>query len=387
MRKTLFLLSTLKVLLIASGSLLPVAIARAQTPAPELPAALRPPAVESPVVHPDRTITFSFKAPAAKQVELSGQFLKNNQPMEKNEAGIWSLTVGPVAPDLYPYNFVVDGVGVADPLNQALFPNERFKPSLVDVPGVQPAIHAELNVPHGSVSHHFYESKTLRRSRPPMIYTPPGYQSGKDAYPVFYLVSGTTDTAETWFRAGRVNFILDNLISQKKAVPMIVVMPYGNMMMGAPMPSSPEVAEMYKVFNDELVNDIMPYVEGSHRVLAERGTRAIAGFSRGGGQSLFAGFMNPDKFAWVGSYSAYLTPEVCGKHFPALTADAAATNDRLKLLWLGVGREDFLYKPAVEFEAYLKEKNIRHTWLETGGGHTWMNARHYLAETLQLFFK
>jgi enterochelin esterase-like enzyme len=359
----------------------------AQESKPAIPASLQPPAVASPVVHADRTITFNFRAPSAQKVELSGQFLKGNQPMQKNKAGIWSITVGPVEPDLYPYNFVVDGTGVADPLNPDHFPNERFKPSLVDVPGETPSLHAVQPVPHGVMSYGFYESKTLQRTRPLVIYTPPGYQSGTEKYPVFYLVSGTTDTEETWFRAGRVNFILDNLIAQKKAVPMIVVMPYGNMMMGAPMPSSPEVAVMYQAFSDELTGSIMPYVESTYRVLPDREKRAIAGFSRGGGQSLFTGFKNPDKFAWIASYSAYLTPEVCGKHFPGLAADTAATNARLKLLWLGVGKADFLHKPAVQFDAFLREKGITHTWLETEGGHTWMNARHYLAETLQLYFK
>ena len=377
----------LKLLLLAGALISLSGSSSAQRPGPDIPASLRPPAVESPVVHADRTVTFSFRAPSAQKVELSGQFLKGNQPMQKSESGVWSLTVGPVEPNLYPYNFVVDGVGMADPLNPALFPNERFKPSLVDVPGDQPPLHAVQDVPHGAVSYCFYESKTLRCTRPLVVYTPPGYQSGTDKYPVFYLVSGTTDTEETWFRAGRVNFILDNLIAQQKAVPMIVVMPYGNMMMAAPMPSSPEVAAMYQRFNDELTGNIIPYVESNYRVLPDREKRAIAGFSRGGGQSLFTGFNNLDKFAWIGSYSAYLTPEVCGKHFPTLTADTAVTNARLKLLWLGVGRDDFLYKPAVEFDAFLKEKGITHTSLETGGGHTWMNARHYLAETLQLFFK
>ena len=363
------------------------ACAIAQGQKPDAAPPRQAPALESPVVHADRTVTFNFRAPAAQKVELSGQFLKGNQPMQKNDAGVWSLTVGPVEPNLYPYNFVVDGAGVADPLNPDIFPNERFKPSLVDVPGETPALHAVQPVPHGAMTYSFYESKTLHRTRPLVIYTPPGYESGTEKYPVFYLVSGTTDTEETWFRAGRVNFILDNLIAQKKAVPMIVVMPYGNMMMGAPMPSSPEVAAMYQVFSDELMDNIIPRVESSYRVDASREKRAIAGFSRGGGQSLYTGFKNPDKFAWIGSYSAYLTPEVCGKHFPALTADAAATNSRLKLLWLGVGKADFLHKPAVEFDAFLKDHGITHTWLETEGGHTWMNARHYLAETLQLFFK
>ena len=347
----------------------------------------RPPPLNSPVVHPDRTVTFSLRAPEAHKVELSGQFLKGPQAMEKDEAGVWSVKVGPVEPNLYPYNFVVDGVGVADPANQDLFPNERFKASLVDIPGDTPALHSVQPVPHGELVYSFYESKTLGRTRPLLVYTPPGYRSGTGTYPVLYLVSGTTDTEETWFRAGRANFILDNLIAQKKAVPMIVVMPYGNMMGGTPMPSSPQAADMYKVFNDELLAHVVPHVEANYRVVADREHRAIAGFSRGGGQSLFTAFRNPDKFAWIGSYAAYLTPEVCEKHFPDLFAKPDETNARLRLLWLGVGKSDFLHPQAVAFNAFLTERKIRHVELITEGGHTWMNARHYLAETLQRFFR
>jgi len=347
----------------------------------------RPPQLQSPVVHPDRTVTFNFRAPGAKKVELSAQFLKENQSLKAGTNGVWSITVGPVEPNLYPYNFVVVGVSVADPANQDLFPNERFKSSLVDIPGDQPSLHAVRDVPHGEVTYCFYESKTLGCTRPLLVYTPPGYRAGTEKYPVFYLVSGTTDTEETWFRAGRANFILDNLIARKKAVPMIIVMPYGNMMMGAPPPTSMQAAEMYKVFNDELIGNVMPCIEANYRVLADRDHRAIAGFSRGGGQSLYAGFNNLDKFAWIGSYSAYLTPEVCDKYFGSLSANPDVTNRQLKLLWLGVGTEDFLYKQAVAFDEYLKGKRIEHKNLVTGGGHTWMNARHYLAETLQMYFK
>jgi enterochelin esterase family protein len=359
---------------------LPLAVtAQAQSP--------RPPQIQSPVVHPDRRVTFNFKAPNAKKVELSAQFLKTNQPLAADTSGVWSITVGPVGPNLYPYNFVVDGVGIADPVNQELFPNERFKASLVDIPGDQPSLHSVQDVPHGEISYCFYVSKTLTRTRPLLVYTPPGYREGKKKYPVLYLVSGTTDTEETWFRAGRVNFILDNLIAQKKAVPMIVAMPYGNMMMGTPPPMSPQAAEMYQVFNEELFDGILPYVEANYRVSRDREKRAIAGFSRGGGQSLFAGVQNLDKFAWIGSYSAYLTPEVFDKYFTSAAADPKATNKKLKLLWLGVGKADFLYQQAAEFDNYLKGKNIEHHSLVTEGGHTWMNARHYLAETLQLYFK
>ena len=347
----------------------------------------RPPPVQSPVLHPDRTVTFSFRAPDAKKVELSGQFLQANQPLQKDDAGVWSITVGPIDPNLYPYNFVVDGVGVADPANQDLFPNERFKASLVDIPDDQPSLHSGQDVPHGELTYCYYQSKTLRLTRPLIVYTPPGYRAGTARYPVLYLVSGTTDTEETWFKVGRANVILDNLLAQQKAVPMIIVLPYGNMMMGTPPPTSPQAADMYKVFSDELVGNIIPYVEANYRVNADREHRAIAGFSRGGGQALFAGFGNLDKFAWIGSYSAYLTPEVFDKYFPGASANPEATNRQLKLLWLGVGKADFLQPQATAFMELLQQRKLAHQTLITEGGHTWMNARHYLAETLQLYFK
>jgi enterochelin esterase-like enzyme len=347
----------------------------------------RTPPIESPVIHPDRTVTFQIKAKDAKAVELSGQFIKGNQPLRVDEGGLWSITLGPLEPNLYPYNFVVDGVAVADPANPNIFPNERFKSSLVDIPGETPPLYAAQDVPHGEVTHSYYTSKVLGGLRPLVVYTPPGYREGTSRYPVFYLVSGTTDTEETWFKVGRVNFILDNLIAQGRAVPMIVVMPYGNMMTGTPDPSSLQAADMYKVFADDLTGSILPFVEARYRVMPERGKRAIAGFSRGGGQSLFSAFSHLDKFAWIGSYSAYLTPEVFDKHFGALSAKPDVTNQKIELLWLGVGNEDFLFNQAVAFDVLLKERKIEHKSLVTGGGHTWMNARHYLAETLQLFFK
>lgn len=340
--------------------------------------------VESPVVHPDRTVTFNFKAPNAKQVELSGQFIKGNQPLKADASGLWSITVGPIEPNLYPYSFVVDGVALADPNNQAIFPNERFKNSLVDIPGDKPALHSIQDVPHGEVTYCYYNSKSMHVPRPLVVYTPPGYHQNAEKYPVLYLISGTTDTEETWFKVGRANFILDNLIAAGKAKPMIIVMPYGNTLTGTPDPSSLQAADMYKVFNDDLIGSIIPHVESCYRVIPDREKRAIAGFSRGGGQSLFAGFSNLDKFAWIGSYSAYLTPEVFDKYFPKVPDTA---NQQLKLLWLGVGNEDFLYKQAVAFDDLLKAKKIEHKSLVTGGGHTWMNARHYLSETAQMYFK
>lgn len=342
--------------------------------------------IVSPEIHPDRTVTFRMRAPNAKQIELNGQFLKANQPMTKGDDDLWQTTVGPIEPNLYHYAFVVDGINVADPNNPLLFPNERFKNSLINVPGDNPSLHECQNVPHGKVDYCFYHSKLLG-PRPLLVYTPPGYASKTERLPVLYLVSGTTDTEETWFKVGCVNFILDNLIAQGNATPMIVAMPYGNMMSGTPAPSSPEAAEMYKRFSVELTQEIIPFVETHYRTHADRKYRAIAGFSRGGGQSLYAAMMHRDLFAWIGSYSAYLTPEVVQSHLSDFVKNPEKTNEEMKLVWLGVGKADFLFEPAQKFDAYLTEKGITHQSLGTEGGHTWMNARHYLAETLQLFFK
>jgi enterochelin esterase family protein len=342
--------------------------------------------VESPLVHPDKTVTFNFKAKDAKNVEISAQFIKSPLSLVKDTSGLWSITLGPVKPDIYPYNFIVDGISVADPNNVNIFPNERFKSSLVDIPG-ESSIYSVLEVPHGEVIYCYYKSKTMNETRPLVVYTPPDYNKNNNKYPVFYLISGTTDTEETWFKVGRINFILDNLIARKKAIPMIVVMPYGNTLTGTPDPSSLQAADMYKIFSDDLTGSILPYVEDNFRTIPDREKRAIAGFSRGGGQSLFSGFLNIDKFAWICSYSAYLTPEVFDKYFVKLSADPTETNKQLKMLWLGVGDEDFLYKNAITFDELLKEKKIEHKLLITTGGHTWMNARLFLNETLQLLFK
>jgi len=229
--------------------------------------------------------------PNAKKVEVVTQFTRGNQELKLGSNGVWSVTLGPADPNLYPYNFIVDGLSVADPSNVHLFPNERFKSSLVDIPGEQPAIYSAQDVPHGEVRYCYYQSQKFG-IRPLLVYTPPCYQDGAEKYPVFYLVSGTTDTEETWFKVGRVNFILDNLIAQKKAVPMVVVMPYGNMLSGTPDPTTLQAAEMYKAFTDELIGAIMPCVERHYRVSHRQARRR--GFSRGGGQSLFAGFSNLD---------------------------------------------------------------------------------------------
>ena len=356
----------------------------------------------SPLVSMMGAVTFNLQAPNAKEVLLSSQFLKEPVPMVKGRGGLWTLTVTPEKRDIYPYNFIVDGVSISDPLNPDIFPNETFKASLVEIPAMpafgfgrpgaprRPAPegvpYGVRDVPHGKMQYCQYRSSVLNAWRPLVVYTPADYETSGKSYPVFYLVSGTTDTEETWFKVGKLNTILDNLIADGKAEPMIVVMPYGNMGT-TPMPTSLAATKMYATFAQELTECIMPYVEISFRTVNDRDHRAIAGFSRGGGQSLFSALSHPELFAWLASYSAYLTPEMMDTCFPQYAKDPSLINDQFKLVWYGVGSEDFLYKQVVENRRYLDEKGIRHEDMNTDGGHTWMNARAYLNATLQKFFK
>lgn len=359
----------------------------------------RAPQVASPEIHPDKKITFRYLAPTAKVVKLSAQFEKTQVPMTKDTSGIWSVTVGPVKPDIYPYSFKVDDITVMDPGNVNLFPNERFKASLVDILGDTPLIHSLKNVPHGSVSYQYYPSLEGTTGTV-VIYTPPGYEKNTaKQYPVFYLISGTTDTEETFFKVGRTNFILDNLIAAGKATPMIIVMPYGNPaariaeQKGGTLPADPvsregaDAVNRSKMFETDLITNVIPFVDKNYRTINNRASRAVGGFSRGGGQTLRAAFGNTDKFAWVCCYSAYLSTPEMEKNFRNIYEKPDQTNKDFKLLWISVGNEDFLYNQTVEFMDFLKAKKVNYKSLVTPGGHTWMNVKSYVAETAQLLFK
>jgi enterochelin esterase family protein len=319
--------------------------------------------------------------------------------MTKDSIGIWSVTVGPITPDIYPYSFRVDGVTVMDPANVAFFPNERFKASLVDVPGETPLIHAMKDVPHGTVTYEYYPSLNGSTGSV-VVYTPPGYNKNSSTkYAVFYLISGTTDTEETFYKVGKTNFILDNLIAEGKAKPMIVVMPYGNPMAriaeqtGQSKPADltsregDDAMNRSKLFEDDLVKNLIHYIDKSYRTISDRNNRAIGGFSRGGGQTLRAGFGNMDTFSWICSFSAGLSSSEMEARYKHIGAGASKTNKQLNLLWVSVGDEDFMYKGNVEFMDYLKSKGVNYKSLITSGGHTWMNVKTYVAATAQLLFQ
>jgi enterochelin esterase-like enzyme len=344
--------------------------------------------VISPQVNPDQTVVFRYLAPSAKQVSLHAQFEKDLVPMAKDSSGMWSVTVGPVKPDIYPYHFVVDGIQVADPRNTAIFPNEGFQNSLVEITGNTPLIHTMQQVPHGTLSYRYYNSPELG-TRPVLIYTPPGY--GKDAskkYPVLYLLHGTTDTEETWTKVGRANIILDNLIHQGKAQPMIIVMPYGR---AYPVISKASGSlrnwENLQEFKKDFLNHLLPFVEQNYRVKTGKHSRAIAGFSGGGGETLYLGLNHPDLFSWVCGFAPGMLKEEFDRNNAVAFANPSLANQQLKLFWIGVGKEDGLYPVISEYLNVLDQKKIKHETFISEGGHTWMNCRLYLTLIAQKLFK
>ena len=347
---------------------------------------------KSTVVNKDGTVTFKYWNDHAKDVQVDVQFA-GRKPMTKGADGVWTATLGPAAPDMYPYCFVVDGVSVMDPRNQLYFPNEGFKNSLLEISDGK-RIHDIKDVPHGRVEYVHYYSKSLGATNNAIVILPPSYtqmnmsfnQNDQKKYPVFYLISGTTDTEEVYYKVGRVNYILDNLIADKLAKEMIVVLPYGNPTKLLTKPAEGGAPQMQfggDVFSKDLINDLMPYIEKNYRTVNNADNRAIGGFSRGGNQALAIGLTNLDKFSYLCSYSSFTSTTL-----PEVYDNAAATNKKIHLFWLGVGTDDFLYGNARDYMEFLDQKGITSVKEFTTDkfGHTWMNAKYFLDKTLRLLF-
>ncbi|MDO4959801.1 MAG: galactose-1-epimerase [Prevotellaceae bacterium] len=341
---------------------------------------------KSTVVNEDGTVTFQYRNNKAKSVSVDVQFAGKNE-MQKDQTGMWKVTLGPAAADMYPYNFVVDGVSIMDPQCEQYFPNEGFKNSLLEIPGKSALPHDIKNVPHGCMEYVNYFSKSLNYTNNAIVYLPPSYyKEPNKKYPVFYLISGTTDTEEVYYKVGRVNYILDNLIAEGKAKEMIVVLPYGNPYKLLPvMPANqmPMTGFGQDVFSNDFVNDLMPYIESTYRTINDRENRAIGGFSRGGNQGLSNGLHNLDKFSYLCSYSSFTSMDI-----PGVYDNAEETNKKINLFWLGVGTDDFLYGNARDYTEFLDQKGIRSVkeYTHDKFGHTWMNAKYFLDHTLQLLF-
>ena len=339
-----------------------------------------------PKANADGTVTFSYRNDSAQKVSVDVQFAGRKE-MTRGADNVWTVTLGPVAPDMYPYCYIVDGVSVMDPENPQYFPNEGFKNSLLEIPGGGTLPHDIRDVPHGRVEYIHYYSNSLGATNHAVVYLPPSYMTDQQKkYPVFYLISGTTDTEEVYYKVGRVNYILDNLIADNQAKEMIVVMPYGNptkLLATPPTQGMPQTQFGGDVFSRDLINDLMPYVEGYYRTVNNAEHRAIGGFSRGGNQALYNGLTNLDKFAYLCSYSSFTSTDI-----PNVYDNASETNRKIRLFWLGVGTEDILSGNARDYMQFLDQKGIKSVKEFTTDkfGHTWMNAKYFLAKTLPLLF-
>lgn len=357
--------------------------------------------LKSAEVAPDRKVTFRIYAPKADEVSVNGDFGQGGK-LTKDDQGVWSLTVGPLAPDFYSYTFSVDGVRTIDPKNAQVKPGISSLDSVFQVPGEEGDFQAMKDVPHGEIRAVWYQSRTLGVPRRMHIYTPPGYEGGDGKYPVFYLLHGGGDDDAGWSTIGRAGFILDNLIAAGKAVPMIVVMPNGSLPRPENLPPRPAEGEtpspefraameaLQQRFTDELLKEVIPTVEKGYRVNAGPANRALAGLSMGGGQTLRALATNPDQFAYVGIWSAGIfggKPEEWEKRNEAFLGAADRVNHAVKRLEVVIGDKDFLLSSSKGLTDTLKKRGIEHESRITGGGHTWINWRHYLNEFAPKLFR
>jgi enterochelin esterase-like enzyme len=396
--------------------LLIASVAGAQTPAAPVAGrgGGRGPAVVSPQVNADRTVTLRFRAPNAKEVVVIGELDGKEHPMAKAEDGVWSVTVGPFTPDVYNYQFRVDGVVAMDPVNPWVklgFGN--FPPAnLVSVPGDGLQFDDAKPVPHGTVRLETYHSKSVGAPRTLWIYTPPGYDKGSQKYPVFYLLHGSGNIDSSWILTGRANYIMDNLLAEGKAKPMIIVsgLGYGRQGVGAgperqsdlqamgigpaPPPSpaaapargaAPGGGQQNSVFAKDLLEDQISWVEKNYRVVANADNRAIGGLSMGGGQTIAIGFTHPDIFHNIVVMSA--GAQNADTTYPEFFAHPAATNKKIKFLWIGIGKDDFLLTSAKALDSTLTAKGINHIFRLGEGRHEWVVWRHHLHEVAQALFR
>lgn len=336
----------------------------------------RPVNTRSPELATDRTATFRLRAAKAQEVYVNGQWPNGRVAMTKDTNDVWSVTTGPIEPGVWEYSFQVDGLSMVDPGNREIKPMREPRTSILQVPGNPPMIHDFQNVPHGTVHQHSYFSKSLNRLRHFAVYTPAGYEKSSKKFPALYLQHGSGDNQATWVAHGKAHWILDNLIAQGKAKPMVMVMMDGHA-------AEQGAQNNTELFERDLLEDVLPQVENLYRVKKDANNRAIVGLSMGGGQSLTIGLNHADKFAWVGGFSASVPrAEAVSKALE----NSTATNKKLKLLWIACGKKDFLLQRNEEFIKVLNDSKIRHEWLLTEGDHSWPIWRIYLADIAPRLF-
>ena len=360
------------------------------------------PQVVSPDVSADRKVSFRIYAPQARAIRLAASDIPGvgqDAQLTRAENGVWELVHGPVAPGSYRYNFNVDGVATVDPRNAAISESNNNVWSLLHVGGSD--LFDIKDVPHGSIAEVTYKSTTLGRFRRMHIYTPPGYERSRDRYPVFYLLHGAGDSDDSWGSVGRAGVVLDNLLASRQARPMIVVMPAGH---AAAATDSVIGQSATDLFVNDFVTDLMPHVEKHYRVLTDRANTAIAGLSMGGGQALQVAMPRLERFAYVGVFSSGLLgvfPARGTNTTPSGTPPAAAEWERahaaklddaslkrgLRLLWFATGTDDFLMPATKATLDLFKRHGFTPIFVESPGGHTWINWRNYLVEFTPHLFK
>jgi enterochelin esterase-like enzyme len=369
----------------------------AQAAAPAARSAAPVPLVAAPVrslqVAPDGTVTFHLAMPNAVKVELNLEGAEHPFPMAKGTDGAWTVSVPKLPPQYYSYTFNVDGTSVLDPMNPPVKTSFFVDQSLFLVPGQPPMLWEPANVPHGVVHQHFYQSKIVDTASQYFVYTPPGFDA-KKKYPVLYLLHGYSDDPSAWTLMGKANVILDNLIAQGKARPMIVVMPwgYGDMQMitrGWMAWQDPQlVVNNFTKFSDALMQEVIPMVKSEYPISDKREDHAIAGLSMGGGESVLVGLNHLDDFAYVGAFSSAVGKDNYAASFPGLVSQTPEQlNSKLKLIWVACGTEDGLFPNNQNFVAWLKEKGLRPSFNPTPGRHVWMLWRENLSALAPLLFQ
>lgn len=369
--------------------------------------------VVSPEIHNDHTVTFRLKAPKAVKVQVTGDFLPTQKvktafgefdgpgvaDLKEGENGVWEYTTPePLEPELYSYSFLVDGLKMMDPSNVYMIRDVASVTNIFIIGGGRADLYQVNNVPHGTVSRVWYNSPTLGMERRMTVYTPAGYETSGKRYPVFYLLHGMGGDEEAWMALGRTSQILDNLIAQGKAEPMIVVMTNGNASQEAAPGESqnglvPPAMNLPKTMDgsfEAAFPDVVKFVDKTYRTKANKKNRAIAGLSMGGYHSLHISKQYPDMFDYVGLFSAAIMPDK--KVQSPIYEDfdqklKVQFSKKPALYWIGIGNTDFLYKANADFRKMLDEKGYKYTYYETSGGHIWKNWRIYLTEFAPLLFK
>ena len=357
--------------------------------------AMSAPRVVSPEVNADNSVTFRILSEKANEVTLNGSWMgfRETLPLVKGEQGVWSVTIKPLSSSMYHYNFFIDGVAAIDVTNpHALRDGTRYA-SLLMVPGDGSSVFQLNDTPHGNIAQVWYPSPTLGADRRMYVYTPPGYDSGKESYPVLYLLHGAGGDEDAWSSLGRANLILDNLIATGKAKPMIVVMTNGNawqtstlrQIPGLPTPTRETFAQFQGKFEKSLVEDVVPYVEKNFRVKADKDHRALAGLSMGGGHTITASINYPGTFGYIGVFSSGIfdaNADMAEMEKKFITLKASGVHK----YWVACGKEDFVMDSNKRLLSVLDKTGFKHEYFENEGGHTWANWRTYLSMFAPMLF-